>query len=97
MATNPTNPLSALEAHLQARSAADASLPVDPAAAIQQQQVLLQSFQTRVQTLTNARTQVLAQYDAAIARFQQKIGELQQTIQAAATTPPASNAGDTPS
>jgi hypothetical protein len=68
----------------------------DPAAAVAKQQALLASFQTRVQRLTDAKVQIVAQYDAEIAQLQQRIGAVQQVIEEAANAPAAPPADAVP-
>jgi hypothetical protein len=50
-------------------------------AARAQQQALLQYLQDRVSLLTAARAKAAAQFDAEIAKYQQKIDQVQQLLQ----------------
>lgn len=53
-----------------------------------QQQALLRFLQARTQILADARTRAVEQYDTEIARYQQRIGQLQQMINESANIAP---------
>ncbi len=85
-----------------ARAAQAAAAPdADPrAAAKAQHQATLDQLQARVQILADARTRALAEMDAEIAQYQQRIGEVQQLLKEDDSAPPASpdaKGGPTPS
>lgn len=58
-------------------------------AAARQQQALLEYLQARAKLLADAKGEAMAQFDAEIARYQQKIGELEQIIRETASGAPA--------
>jgi hypothetical protein len=93
MATDSTSFPQTLREHLDMRKAMDAAVKIDPAEVLDQQKNLLASLQARVQSLADAKAQVMADYDAEIVPLQEKIGALQKSIEdaagAQAAAPPA--------
>src|SRR5689334_7052231 len=90
--TSLTDILAAQRAYAAARSQAAqsaASPNLDSNAAVRtRQQALLTYLQTRVRLLKTARDKILEQSDAEIARFQQKIGQVEQLLQQDTPAPP---------
>src|SRR5271157_4220232 len=88
--TSLTDIIAAQRAYAAARTQAmeAARAPgADPKAAVRiQHQALLQYLQTRVSLLTTAREKAMEQSDVEIAKYQQKIGQVQQLLQEGAAT-----------
>lgn len=92
---NPTNLkdiVAAQRAYVAARSRtleAAGAQGADPKAAVQaQQQALLKYLQARVSMLTTARAKAQEQADAQLAKYQQKISEVQQLLKEGTATAP---------
>ena len=91
MAISLTDLAAAYRAFSDVRAQAIQSIqtPADAAAAaLLQQQALVDFLQTRAKLLTDARSLALEQFDAEIATVQQKIGEVRQLMQAGGSANP---------
>lgn len=85
------------QARLQAIQDVSRADPAQAAAARrQQQQAMLQYLHARIKLLTDARSRALEQFDAQIAQYQQRIGELRQIIKESSSAPSPAPPAPTP-